>query len=119
MPVHTYRTIENPIEGLLKPLELTINETSSVTIPNTEAVLNITPEYLEKSTSTYFYNKSTVLVLNCVIIRKNVRNVYIEFVDEKDFYVFMTNFKKDEIKYSPMSHIDADTINTLLASFNF
>ena len=112
--LHKYRTIENPINGLIEPLRLKLGETISLPIPKSDATLSITLETLPESTGLYFYNKEKVLVLNCVIKRKEKRNVYLEFVDEKDFYLFMRHFKDKPDMYKPISDENLEAIQYFL-----
>ena len=47
--LHKYRTIENPIDGLIEPLRLKLGETISLPIPKSDATLSITLETLPES----------------------------------------------------------------------
>jgi hypothetical protein len=95
------KTIQNPVSGLIGPLDLDAEQAKIIPIPGTDAHLSVIPEYLSESTALYFYGVDTVLTLNCAIIRPGVENVYLEFVDEKDFYSFMEVFKDNQDKYRP------------------
>ena len=111
-----YKTIINPVNALIKPLQLKFDRATVIPIPGSDALLSIIPEYLSETTARYFYNQDKVLTLNCAIKRAGIEDVYLEFVDEKDFYLFMDTFKDNQDKYKPSRN--AAKMAKLLGEYN-